>query len=231
MRRTTSRSNFFVRFANCLTVNGPAKPASPPISPDLTNLCDVKGREARPLVVRDRKTAPRARGDRDPTAMADQDMTCAPRWTIGPLLPSGLDSLRAAAERLVRALRVLGLSGLVLFTDLAVFTLLFSHNTNPFAARAIAMVATTFLIWRLDRALPFGPTGNRPGDDAMRYVVVKMAAQGTSYATFTLLALTVCTLVPEVALIAGAGLGAIVAYGGHRSVAFAPRKLAHVAQS
>jgi hypothetical protein len=41
----------------------------------------------------------------------------------------------------------------------------------------------------------------------------------------------VCTAVPEVTLIAGAALGAIICYGGHRHVVLTPRELAHAAQS
>jgi hypothetical protein len=41
----------------------------------------------------------------------------------------------------------------------------------------------------------------------------------------------VCTSVPEVALIAGVALGAIISYGGHRHVVLAPRKLAHAART
>ena len=49
------------------------------------------------------------------------------------------------------------------------------------------------------------------------------AAQGTSYAVFAVLVLTVFAWLPQAALLMGAVVGALVGYNGHRLFAFAPR--------
>ena len=47
------------------------------------------------------------------------------------------------------------------------------------------------------------------------------ASQGTSYAVFAALVLTISAALPQAALVAGAVVGAIVGYNGHRLFAFA----------
>jgi hypothetical protein len=55
----------------------------------------------------------------------------------------------------------------------------------------------------------------------MRYAAVTAASQGTSYAVFAALVLTVFAWMPQAALVVGAVFGAIVGYNGHRLFAFA----------
>jgi putative flippase GtrA len=57
----------------------------------------------------------------------------------------------------------------------------------------------------------------------MRYAAVTAVAQGTSYAIFAALVLTVLGWFPQAALVIGAAAGATVAYNGHRLFAFAPQ--------
>ncbi len=56
----------------------------------------------------------------------------------------------------------------------------------------------------------------------MRYAVVTAVAQGTSYAVFAVLVLTVLAALPQAAIVAGAAVGALISYNGHRLFAFAP---------
>ena len=85
------------------------------------------------------------------------------------------------------------------------------------------LAAATLVTWRLNRALTFDRSGRQPGEEAMRYAAVTAASQGTSYAVFATLVLTVFMGLPQAALVAGAAVGAIVGYNGHRLFAFAPR--------
>jgi putative flippase GtrA len=163
--------------------------------------------------------------------MADQRFASKPKRSTGAHPLSEPDKVRALAERLPRVLRFLGVGGLGLITDLAVFTLLLSYGIHPLGARVISLAAATLVTWRLNRALTFDRSGRRQGEEAMRYVAVTVTAQGVSYATFATLVLTVCASIPQAALIIGAALGAIISYSGHRHVVFTPRKLAHAAQS
>ena len=57
----------------------------------------------------------------------------------------------------------------------------------------------------------------------MRYALVTTVAQGTSYAVFAALVLTVLAFLPQAALLTGAVVGALISYNGHRLFAFAPR--------
>jgi putative flippase GtrA len=60
----------------------------------------------------------------------------------------------------------------------------------------------------------------------MRYLVVTLVAQGSSYGVFAVLVLTVFAWLPQAALVIGAAMAALVSYNGHRLFAFAPVKAA-----
>ena len=57
----------------------------------------------------------------------------------------------------------------------------------------------------------------------MRYATVTAAAQGTSYAVFAALVLTVLAWLPQAALVIGAVGRRLIGYNGHRLFAFAPK--------
>jgi putative flippase GtrA len=133
------------------------------------------------------------------------------------------DPLRALAEYLPRPLRFLGVGAVGLTTDLCVFTILIGYAPRPLLMRLFSLAAATLVTWRLNRALTFDRSGRHPGEEAMRYAAVTAASQGTSYAVFAALVLTVFAGLPQAALVAGAAVGAIVGYNGHRLFAFAPR--------
>jgi putative flippase GtrA len=135
--------------------------------------------------------------------------------------PARSDPLRALAEHLPRPLRFLGVGGIGLTTDICVFTILIGYAPRPLLMRLFSLALATLVTWRLNRALTFDESGRRQGDEAMRYAAVTAASQGTSYAVFAVLVLTAFAALPQAALVAGAAVGAIVGYNGHRLFAFA----------
>ena len=133
------------------------------------------------------------------------------------------DPLRALAERLPRPLRFLGVGAAGLATDFCIFVILMGYQPRPLLMRLVSLAAATLVTWRLNRALTFDRSGRKQHDEAMRYAAVTVAAQGTSYAVFAALVLSVLGALPPVALVIGAATGAVVSYNGHRLFAFAPR--------
>ena len=133
------------------------------------------------------------------------------------------DPLRMLAEYLPRPLRFLAVGGLGLTTDICVFTILIGYAPRPLLMRLFSLAAATLVTWRLNRALTFDQSGRRQRDEALRYATVTAVAQGTSYAVFAALVLTVFGWLPQAALVIGAAASAVIAYNGHRLFAFAPR--------
>ena len=137
--------------------------------------------------------------------------------------PSNHDPVRALVERLPRPLRFLGVGALGLTTDFCVFMILMGYAPRPLLVRVLSLALATLVTWRLNRALTFDPTGRQQADEAIRYAVVTAVSQGTSYAVFAALVLTVFGTLPQAALLIGAVVAAVVGYNGHRLFAFAPR--------
>ena len=132
------------------------------------------------------------------------------------------DPLRALAEGLPRPFRFLGVGTLGLTTDVCVFTILMGYAPQPLLMRIFSLAAATLVAWRLN-ALTFNRSGRHQGDEALRYFTVTAVSQGTSYTVFALLVLTVLGGFPQIALLIGAAVGAVIGYNGHRLFAFAPR--------
>ncbi len=130
------------------------------------------------------------------------------------------DPVRRVFEVLPRPLRFLGVGGLGLVTDLAVFTIVLSHGLHPLVARVVSLAIATVVTWRLNRALTFDRSGRRPTDEAVRYAAVAAAAQAVSYTVFAILVVTLLAAVPQLAVIVGAAAGALVSYFGQASFAF-----------
>ena len=131
-------------------------------------------------------------------------------------------SLRRLVARLPRPLRFLGVGAVGLLTDLSVFTAIPQHLDHPLVVRLVSLAVATVVTWRLNRALTFDRSGRRQHAEAVRYVVVTAVSQGTSYAVFALLVLTVLGFLPQAATVIGAAVAALVSYNGHRLYAFAP---------
>ncbi len=136
------------------------------------------------------------------------------------------DPVRGYFEMLPRPLRFLGVGGLGLVADLAVFTIILGHGLNPLVARAVSLAIATVVTWRLNRALTFECSGRRPADEAFRYAAVAAAAQAVSYAVFAVLVVTLLSAVPQLALIIGAAAATLVSYFGQALFAFRPRHAA-----
>jgi len=137
--------------------------------------------------------------------------------------PAMDDPLRALAEKLPRPLRFLGVGAIGLLVDLTVFTILISFSPRPLLMRLVSLGIATLVTWRLNRALTFDPSGRHQGAEAARYAIVTAVSQGTSYAVFAALVLTVFAGLPQAAVLIGAVIGAVIGYNGHRLFAFAPK--------
>ena len=135
----------------------------------------------------------------------------------------GGDKLRLLAERLPRPLRFLGVGALGLITDLGSFTIIVAFGPHPLTARLASLAIATLVTWRLNRALTFDRSGRPAHEEAMRYAVVTTIAQGTSYVVFAALVLSVLAALPQVAIVIGAAIGALISYYGHRLLSFAPK--------
>jgi putative flippase GtrA len=138
---------------------------------------------------------------------------------------SRADPVRALAERLPRPLRFIAVGGIGLVTDLCVFTLIVAYVPSPLVVRLVSLAVATIVTWRLNRALTFARSHRAQHEEAMRYAIVTAVAQGTSYAIFAVLVLTVLGWLPQAALLCGAAIGAFVSYNGHRLFAFAPKSI------
>lgn len=133
------------------------------------------------------------------------------------------DKVQRFAGRLPRVLRFLGVGSFGLLTDLCVFTALGPYGMHPLVARLFSLGAATLVTWRLNRALTFDRSHRHQGEEAARYTMVTIIAQGTSYTAFAVLVLTWLSWFPQAALLTGAAFGAVIGYCGHRFFAFAPK--------
>ncbi|NVO14540.1 MAG: GtrA family protein [Rhodoplanes sp.] len=136
--------------------------------------------------------------------------------------PDRTDLFRRLVARLPRPMRFLGVGAVGLLTDLSVFTAIPQHLDHPLVVRLVSLAVATLVTWRLNRALTFDRSGRRQHAEAVRYAVVTAVAQGTSYAVFAALVLTVLGFLPQAATVIGAAIAALVSYNGHRLYAFAP---------
>jgi putative flippase GtrA len=132
-------------------------------------------------------------------------------------------TLMALFARLPRPFRFVGVGSIGLATDLGLFTLLMSFSPRPLLVRLVSLAIATLVTWRLNRALTFDRSGRHQGEEAARYATVTSVSQGTSYAVFAVLVLTVFAWLPQAALLAGSAVGAVVGYNGHRLLTFAPK--------
>ena len=136
-----------------------------------------------------------------------------------PVLP------RRLTEVLPRPLRFLGVGVIGLATDLGTFTIIATLGIHSLVARLGSLTIATLVTWRLNRALTFDPSGRHQREEAVRYAIVTAVAQSTSYAIFAALVLTVFARLPQLAIMIGAAIGALLSYNGHRMLSFAPQAL------
>jgi len=151
-------------------------------------------------------------------------MTSLARRLRDALRAPGLGArAQALAALLPRPLRWLAVGGLGLAANIALFSIAWMLHVPSLTAGLLAAIAATVLTWQLNRVFTFDRTGRSQGEEAMRYALVTTVAQGTSYAVFAVLVLTVLAWLPQAAIVAGAAVGALISYNGHRLFAFAPR--------
>src|ERR1700686_4453804 len=79
------------------------------------------------------------------------------------------DPVRRFFAVLPRPLRFLGVGGLGLITDLAVFTLIIAQAPHPLLARLVSLAIAALVTWRLNRALTFDHSGRLTADEAIAY--------------------------------------------------------------
>jgi putative flippase GtrA len=132
--------------------------------------------------------------------------------------------VRSLAALLPRPLRWLTVGGLGLAANIALFSVAWMLGIPSLTAGLLALVLATVLTWRLNRVFTFDRTGRSQREEAMRYAIVTTVAQGTSYAVFAVLVLTMLARLPQAAIVVGAAFGALISYNGHRLFAFAPRR-------
>jgi putative flippase GtrA len=145
------------------------------------------------------------------------------RSVTAPSAHASREAVRSLVAWLPRPFRFLGVGGIGLATDLTIFTLVMMGGTHPLLARVLSLALATIVTWRLNRMLTFDRTDRDQRDEALRYAGITALAQSTSYAVFTVLVLTLLHWLPQAALVAGAAVGALISYNGHRLVSFAPR--------
>jgi putative flippase GtrA len=159
--------------------------------------------------------------------MRGSSVECAAAASAAPTLAVAVDDpVRRLFAILPRPLRFLGVGGLGLIVDLAVFTLLIGHAFDPLVARLGSLAAATLVTWRLNRALTFDRSGRGATEEALRYAAVAAAAQTTSYGVFAVLVTGPLAAIPQLAVICGAAAGALVSYSGQAWFAFRPRHCA-----
>lgn len=159
--------------------------------------------------------------------MRGSSAECAAAGSAAPALAATVDDpVHRLFAVLPRPLRFLGVGGLGLIVDLAIFTLLIAHAFNPLVARLGSLAVATLLTWRLNRALTFDRSGRRAADEALRYAAVAAAAQTVSYGAFAVLVIGPSAAIPQLAVIFGAAAGALVSYSGQAWFAFRPRHCA-----
>src|ERR1700733_14304065 len=100
------------------------------------------------------------------------------------------DPVRRFFALLPRPLRFLGVGGLGLITDLAIFTFALGHGLGPLPARAVSLAVATVVPGRPTRPLPLDRGGRRPGAGGIRYSAVAASAQAVSYVVFAILVVT-----------------------------------------
>jgi len=151
-----------------------------------------------------------------------QKMTFASRLNEALRMPTYHARAQSLAALLPRPLRWLTVGGLGLAANIALFSIAWMLGVPSLTAGLIALVLATVLTWRLNRVFTFDRTGRSQREEAIRYALVTTIAQGTSYAVFAVLVLTVLAWLPQAAIVAGAAVGAMISYNGHRLFAFAP---------
>jgi putative flippase GtrA len=114
-----------------------------------------------------------------------------------------------------------GMAGLT--ADLTCFTALHEYGVSALVARVFSLAFATLVTWRLNRAVTYADSGRAQRGEAFRYLCVTAMAQGFSYLVFAILIHAFPSLMPQLALMAGALSAALISFEGHRIFSFARR--------
>ena len=143
------------------------------------------------------------------------------------------DPVRRFFAVLPRPLRFLGVGGLGLITDLAVFTLIIAQAPHPLLAGLSRSPLATLVTWRLNRALTFDRS--RPPHRRRSHALRRRRRLGPGGELCGLRrpGRHRVTALPQLAVIAGAACGALVSYSGQALFAFgrAPAAPPHLSES
>ena len=119
--------------------------------------------------------------------------------------------------------RFLGVGVVGLAVDASVFTALDLAHVAPEWSRAISLALATLATWWLNRRHTFGASGRRMHLEFLRYVGVTLISQGSSFGVFLARVYEAPALPRLFGLLAGAVLGAVIGFAGHKLFAFSPR--------
>ena len=141
------------------------------------------------------------------------------------------DRVRAALAWLPRPVRFLIVGSAGLLSDVGFFSILFAFGVHPLVSRAFSLALATVVTWRLNRHVTFARSGRHQADEALRYALVAVAAQGLGYVIFAALALSVFARFPQIAIVIGAVAVTLISYNGQRLVAFMPHRARAASQA
>ena len=139
-------------------------------------------------------------------------------------LPTPVRRLVARAPKGLTAFLSVGVTGLAVHTG--VFTLLFHAGNDKRVAWLCALAVATALTWTLNRKLTFTASGRKPHDEALRYALVTLVAQGVSFSVFLSAGRFAPWLPASLAVIVGAATATLFSYSGQRFFTFAAPKAA-----
>jgi putative flippase GtrA len=141
----------------------------------------------------------------------------------------------AAAVASLAIARFAVVGGIGVVADSAIFRSFTLLDFPDAVARAVSVGCATFLTWRLNRALTFGPSDRPQTIESSRYGAVALAAQGFNYVLFLTLRSRVPDLHDLAALVLSSGAAAGLSFTGHRFFTFsraeAPRAKARLIAS
>jgi putative flippase GtrA len=128
---------------------------------------------------------------------------------------------RIGISRRILSFVFVGCTGLT--TDMATFSILHVLGLDPFSARALSLAVATVVTWFLNRNITFESKNIQLANEAGRYVLVTLCAQGVSYFTFVGLMLGINNIIPQIAVMVGALAGAVFSFQGHSLFSFAAK--------
>ena len=123
----------------------------------------------------------------------------------------------ALLNQLVRFAGV-GLTGLLV--DVGITVGLIRVGSDPFTARAIAILLTMITTWRLNRALTFGASSSSQTGEGLRYFSVAAIVAIINYALYSLLIITLPGVPSALAVMMAVAAATGLSFIGYRNFAF-----------